>query len=170
MRLSPLILIPLAVSVSGYCAPGCKPASGGGLASSNAPVSPKVIDRYVSDPALNRSWAVVVDCSHPGWPPHLIEVQYAGEGTTSTPTNPGMNPPNEPAPRAVIPAIQSGSRVELWSDGAPRIRLSGIALESAPVGKSIHVRAGLGLIPLRGIVRGPHSVELEANKAVRSEP
>ncbi len=168
MRLFPLFLIPLAVTVSGHCAPGCSPAS------ETAPSPKMLIDRYVSDPALHRSWGVIVDCDHPDWPPHLVEVrrlEVRPAGAVSGAML-GKQGKTEQIPQSDTgaPAVQSGSRVELWSDGAPRIRLSGIALESAPLGKSIHVRAGLGAVPLRGVVRGPHSVELEFSKTVRSEP
>lgn len=163
MRLLPAILISLLACAPSYGVPSCKPAS-------NAALPQGVVDRYLSDPALNRSWAVVVDCRHPGWPPRLQEARSPGESAGSMRVSPGTGQPNKPVAHAAIPAVQSGTRVELWSDGGSRIRLSGIAVESAKVGQPIHVRAGLGAVPLRGIVRGPHSVELEVGRTVRSEP
>jgi len=171
MRLFLLILSSLAFSASAYCAPGCSPAS----ETSPSPIlpSPAIIDRYVSDPALHRSWAVITDCVHPNWPPQLVEIRPGEARSAGTRNGPVRGKQVRGIEQTLQPdtqAIQSGWRVELWSDGPPRIRLSGTALESGSLGKLISVRAGLGAVPLHGIVRGPHSVELQVNKSVRSEP
>ena len=77
---------------------------------------------------------------------------------------------SQPVSPAQMPAVRFWSKVEVWSDGPPRIRLSGVALESAAVGKAVRVRAGLGWRPLEGIVRGPHSVELVGKVSDGKEP
>jgi hypothetical protein len=160
MRLSFLISVMLCLSAS---ASPCRQAPG-----SVSAIDRYLVDHYLSDPVLKRSWAVMIDCRHPGWPAQAVEVQAAGAGTRPLSVSQGMNtgPSARPAP-----AVHSGSRVELWSDGDARIRLSGIALESAIVGQPVRVRAGLGATPLSGTVRGAHSVELtEGSKTGRREP
>jgi len=115
-----------------------------------------VVDHYVFDAPLKRNWAIMIDCTHPNWPAQAIEVpSMEGEGLRMT-----ARATHSDALLLPAPVIVSGSPVELWRDGEASIRLAGVALESGVVGQSIRVRAGLGLKFLRGIVRGPHSVEL----------
>jgi hypothetical protein len=147
MRLTPIISAVASTALLCLCASAatCRQTPGSVL---------PIVDHYFSDPVLKRSWAVVIDCRHPGWPAQAVEVQSAGEEV-------------RPVPAAVHP----GYRVELWSDEGTHIRLSGIALESAIIGQTVHVRAGLGAVPLLGIVRGSHSVELiEGSKTGLREP
>ncbi len=63
------------------------------------------------------------------------------------------------------PGLIAGEAVRLWkqataSPGSASIELSGVAVESAPLGGKVRVRAGDPGVVLRGLVRGPHSVEL----------
>jgi hypothetical protein len=128
-----------------------------------------VVDHYRFDAELKLSWAAMVDCRHPEWPARLVIVDAVPDEHGGR-RNPGGSMPADRAVTAPI-RIASGSRVDVWRGGEQQIRLSGVAVESAMVGQPIHVRAGLGNTPLRGIVRGPHSVELtEENKAGWREP
>ena len=117
-----------------------------------------VVDHYVFDAALKRSWAVMIDCRHPNWPAQAVEVPSREAEAASM----SAHAIQARSSRLDAAVIASGSRVELWQDGDASIRLTGVALESGKVGQSIRVRAGLGFKFLRGIVRGPHSVELAA--------
>jgi hypothetical protein len=159
MRILSLAAIPVLTFVLPFCLgaseSACRQAS-----SSPSVVDSMVVDHYVFDPALRRSWAVMINCRHPGWPAQAVEIQSARLGVERARTSPAAITTQIAVPQVAVPAIKFGSRVELWRDGAAHIRLSGIALESAIVGQPIRVRAGLGSNPLRGIVRGPHSVEL----------
>ncbi|HEX3472917.1 MAG TPA: hypothetical protein VHT28_17190 [Silvibacterium sp.] len=151
---------PLCLGASGSVCKQTKPAF-----SSTSAIDSIVVDHYVFDATLKRSWAVMIDCRHPDWPAQAIEIRPAVS------TSPAASAALATAPRPSIPVIRSGSPVELWQDGKAHIQLSGIAMESAIVGQSIQVRAGLGSSLLRGIVRGPHSVELtEDNTTGRREP
>ena len=115
----------------------------------------EIVDHYISDAALRRSWAVMIDCRHPSWPARAIEIPYSG-------TAAGLAASAEPAKalKSAAAAVRSGSWVEVWSEGEVQIHLSGVALESAALGQPVEVRAGMGSNRLRGIVCGPHSVEL----------
>lgn len=141
--------------------PVCEPLS-------KSPPSPSlVIDHYVTDSVLKRTWALVIDCGHPHWPPRIRDVPSGAD----TAARPQTNPPSVTSASARSPDVQRGSRVKLWSEGPPAIRLSGIALESAVVGQQIKVRAGLDVNPLCGKVSGPGSVKLIGNdKICRREP
>ncbi len=128
-----------------------------------------VVDHYRFDAELKLSWAAMVDCRHPEWPARLVIVDAVPDERGGR-RNPVGGMPEDRAAAAPI-RIASGSRVDVWRVGEQQIRLSGVALESAMLGQLIHVRAGLGNAPLRGIVRGPHSVELaEENKTGWREP
>jgi len=163
MRAIFLALTLLFMRTQGYCLadkkPPCEPLS------RFAPSSPFVIDHYIRDSVLRLTWAIVIDCGHPHWPPRIREVPSVANAASPVP-----NPPVEMASER-LPRIQRGSRVELWSEGPPAIRLSGVALGSAFLGQQIRVRAGLGVNPLCGIVSGPHSAELIGNdKKCQREP
>jgi len=55
----------------------------------------------------------------------------------------------------------AGARVHLWKqDSRVRIELAGVALESGAIGRPVRVRMPAAGQVLRGIVRGPGSVEL----------
>ncbi|WP_446742367.1 hypothetical protein [Silvibacterium acidisoli] len=56
--------------------------------------------------------------------------------------------------------VRAGTAVDLWSGTGAAIHVKSVALETAQVGQPIHVRGVLGTAALRGIVRGPGSVEL----------
>lgn len=61
----------------------------------------------------------------------------------------------------MAPLVRAGMRVTVWRSGEEaEVRMAGTALEAGGRGASILVRAGLGNATLRGIVRGPGSVEL----------
>ena len=130
-------------------------------------VANEVVDHYVADAALGRRWAIVVDCRHPGWPPHAVAAagSVAGKAEASSLANRAAAS-SEPAELVV----QAGSQVELWSDSPARIRLSGIALQSGRLGQWISVKTRVQPVALHGIVRGPDSVELEAGAASGREP
>jgi len=165
MRLLLLVLALLWTHPRAYCLGGNNAACN--VLSKAALPSTIVIDHYVSDPALSRIWAMVIDCAHPGWPPRIEEMRSAID-------TPGRWPANSAAPVSVVataPRIERGARVELWSDGPPTIRLSGIALSSASLGEQIQVRAGMGVNPLCGKVTGSRSVQLiGSGRVCRREP
>lgn len=160
-----LTLILLSACARAYCFADKMPVC---ESFSKSPTSPSlIIDHYVTDFVLKRTWALVIDCGHPQWPP-LIRALPSGADTVARPQT---NPPPVTFASARSPDVQRGSRVELWSEGPPAIRLSGIALESAVVGQQIKIRAGLGVNPLCGKVSGPGSVKLIGNdKICRREP
>jgi len=61
------------------------------------------------------------------------------------------------------PTVESGSQVRIWRrDGVVAIDMAGIALESGGTGARIRVRVTPGGAVLRGTVRAPGSVELDA--------
>ena len=163
MRLLFLPLVLMLAHARSYCLSGERPVCSPALETPSSPLF--VIDHYVTDSALRRSWAIVIDCMHPQWPPELLEIR------SST----GTGPSQAMFPVAVNGAsssiVKQGTRVEVWSGGPTTIRLSGIALESAALGQPIKVRAGLGIRPLCGRVRGENSVQLMGNDSVcRREP
>jgi hypothetical protein len=165
---SPSIVILFVLSASFcICAAGatCKNATNA-PAPSDLVASDPAVDHYIFDPVLKRSWAVMTDCRHPAWPAHAVEMQMNRgemERLLAAPAKAG-------GPQISAPIVASGSRIEVWRDGEARIRLSGIALEAAAMGQPIRVRAGLGSTPLRGIVRGPRSVELTEDSRLESAP
>ncbi|HZD50377.1 MAG TPA: flagella basal body P-ring formation protein FlgA, partial [Silvibacterium sp.] len=145
----------------GLCFAAAQPACR--MSHDSGSVVPRTVDHYLSDPVLGRKWAVMVDCRHPGWPPRAVEVPLGLLGTRAE-MRPATDWPRAPRSRAATPAVESGARVELWSEGAASIHLSGVALDSASVGQEIRVRAGVNGKALRGVVRGPRSVELDFNR------
>lgn len=142
-----LLLTAAMLAASTACAGPCHPASGAVLGSS--------VDHYLFDPILKRSWAVVLDCRHPERPASLLPVA----GTAQDPAA-GAEIGGNAGGR---PWLRAGSRVRVWRaerDGGLRIQLSGIVIESAPLGVAVRVRAGERGVILHGIVRGADSVEL----------
>jgi len=128
-----------------------------GPAEKGAPAESKdVVDHYFFDAALKKNWAIKVDCAHPERPGTIIEAD-SGPGESHQQAAP------IPASKLQSEFIRAGSTVEIWKTGNAQIRLVGTALDSAPIGQSIRVRAGLGSHVLRGIVRGADSVELTGN-------
>jgi len=119
-----------------------------------------VVDHYLVDPVLKRSWTVVVDCRYPQRPPSLTEVRDRPAG--SQPAAPRSS--NERAGLAGASSakvwLRAGTPVRIWRNGAVRIQLSGRAVESALVGAEVMVRSADTGALLRGIVRGANSVEL----------
>jgi hypothetical protein len=126
------------------------------------------VDHYVYDASLKRDWEVLVDCEHPGAPARM---KLAPEGTHITRAASAARV--EQGPKAAPPAansqlapvvIRTGADVEVSSaPGSPaRILLSGTAMEMGRAGQDIRVRINASGRFLRGVVRGPHSVELAA--------
>jgi Chaperone for flagella basal body P-ring formation len=120
--------------------------------------SKDVVDHYFFDAPLKKDWAVKVDCAHPERPGMISEVDL-GPGESHQKAALISAPKLKPETQL----IRAGSMVEIWKTGNAQIRLVGTALDSAPIGQSIRVRAGLGNHVLRGIVRGADSVELTGN-------
>lgn len=118
-----------------------------------------VVDHYFFDAALKKDWAVKVDCAHPERPGMIVAADSVSEEIH-------QKAASIPAPRSEMQFVRAGSMVEIWKTGNAQIRLVGTALDSAPIGQSIRVRAGLGNRVLRGIVRGTDSVELTGNNAM----
>lgn len=124
-----------------------------------------MVDRYFFDPTLKREWTVTVDCAHPERPGTMTESNAPRrENSHRRAAAAGAASPG-------VAIVRAGSKVELWRSGNALIRLSGVALQSAPVGRPILVRAGWGNGLLHGIVRGPGSVELAENQGMQwSQP
>jgi hypothetical protein len=103
----------------------------------------------VADAATGQAWQRVVDCEHPERPARLVPVSKPAQ--QASPTAGG---------HAAREEVRAGSTVDLWSSTAAGLHVKSVALETAPVGQPIHVRGVMGTTTLRGIVRGPSSVEL----------
>ena len=118
------------------------------------------VHHYLFDAGLNRSWAILEDCAHPGAPWTALEL--GGEEKKAVISSPL---PHSSMPGRTLPEILAGASVRLWRrSGTALINLNGVALENGIQGTSIRVRLDLtanasGKV-LRGIVRGPGSVEL----------
>lgn len=147
------------------------------------------VDHYVYDASLKREWKVLVDCDDPGAPTRMElapkgasqPARGAANGATintgararSSAPNPARTLARSPEPAPAIDAegsrrpstlVKAGSAVEVTGapNAAVRILLAGTAMQDAPLGRPVRVRLGLSGQFVRGIVRGPHSVELVA--------
>lgn len=160
----------------------CTGAQGGELAGGR-------IEASLHDATVGRDWLRVRSCAHPEWPPRWLPAP-AGVRSQSD-SRSGLQPASRPGAlagaagldRLLTPdrspetdtetdiethmethtdalPVRAGMPVMLWLDGSARIRLSGIATQSAKLGASVVVRCGSDRL-LRGVVRGPGSVELE---------
>lgn len=115
--------------------------------------------RYLYDATLHRSWAVERDCDHPERPAWLAPMEGVAD-QTNPPTETTALPAISPAAEARV-WVRGGSRVLVWrTSGDVQIQLTGVAVESAPLGAELAVRIGMQGAVIRGIVRGPDSVEL----------
>lgn len=115
-------------------------------------------DHYITDTILHRRWAVVMDCRHPERPWTLREVVW--EKKASAVTVRKTETEKSGHGRQLIPA---GAKVRIWRNaGGASIELSGIALDTADLGQTIHVRTGPRGTVLEGKVSGAGSVELSA--------
>jgi len=157
-----LLLMAGLPAIDAVAAPGACPAS--------RDVSPATwVDHYLFDPVFRRSWAVVRDCRYPAGPLQLVPVDgqpavpAAGHGRKGMGEASGAGAVDLARPASLRQWVLSGSRVRLWETGAARIQLSGIAVESAPPGAEVTVRAGDRGVLLRGLVRGADSVELDGS-------
>jgi hypothetical protein len=157
------------------------------------------VHHYLYDPALKQLWAVVIDCRHPQWPAALEPIETTMETpmetlmkttmgtpmettmgrTVATPAEGVFRTPGAAAVTAISgkgsPGLIAGEAVRLWkqataSPGSASIELSGVAVESAPLGGKVRVRAGDPGVVLRGLVRGPHSVELLEGRPSWQQP
>ncbi|MFT4111557.1 flagella basal body P-ring formation protein FlgA [Silvibacterium sp.] len=116
------------------------------------------IEAVIHDAVLDRDWLRLRDCAHPEWPPRLRLANDAERRMASAsgiPVYESLGLGLDAGPLVV----RAGMQVTVWRDGSARIRLAGTATQSARLGESIVVRCGTGWL-LRGIVRGPGSVEL----------
>lgn len=152
----------------------CQAAPGGA-----APQSRWEVDRYVYDASLQRDWEVLVDCDHPDAPARM-ELAPKGARTpgksaacgadaaqsSKKPAGRQRSPQSERLARDSQPPIvlKAGAAVEVTSPpNAPaQILLAGVAMQTALLGQPIRVRLSASGRFIRGIVRGPHSVELVA--------
>jgi hypothetical protein len=143
-----------------------------------------------TDYALGNSWAILANCIHPemprlavaidvhgverhaeanlprDWQSFAAQGEFAAQGGLARVALKGGTTLVKPSDaRAVLPppAVQAGGNVRLRRDDqSAHVDLAGIALESGRTGDSIRVRVMPGGIPLRGIVRAPGWVELQA--------
>ena len=143
--------------------PACKQSANSG----SAPLG--TAQRFVYDPMLKRTWAILTDCRHSDWPPQAAEVVQppdAHQRKTLTATHLLAAKTST----AMLQTVQPGSRLDLWAESPARIRLSGIALERATTGQPIRVRVERMNTILYGVVSGPHSVRLEFNTSTWRRP
>lgn len=120
------------------------------------------VERYLYDATLHRSWAMVRDCSHPERPAWLLPTDDAipDAAMSQAGTVELQERPHAAYAKTGV-WVRGGARVVLWrTSGDVQIQLTGIALESAPLGAELAVRIGMQGAVVRGIVRGPDSVEL----------
>ncbi len=111
----------------------------------------------VRDWSLHREWLVTCNAEHPERPASLVEVPW------TTPTRDSLVGARRGAAgeNTSAPEVRRGMRVTLWRhEETADVHLSGIALGTACRGQKVKVRAGLGVVLLEGIVRGPELVEL----------
>lgn len=114
------------------------------------------------DRLMNRSWAVLISCEHPGYPAALL------------PLNDSLS--SKPLHKAAQPVIHAGEAIVLFRRAnSLHMELAAIAEESGAIGSRIRVHlqplvhggpnaeTAFSAAPptLRGLVRGPHQVELE---------
>ena len=126
------------------------------------------VDHYVYDASLKRDWEVLVNCDHPGAParmklaPEGAHIPRAANAASVEQEPRSLQPVTNSQPAPVV--IRAGADVEVSSaPGSPaRILLSGTAMEMGRAGQEIRVRINASGRFLRGVVRGPHSVELAA--------
>jgi hypothetical protein len=112
------------------------------------------------DFALGNAWTVYANCAHPEMP--RLAVADGGQSESGWP-EPAFPARSRAAPAAAAPVVAAGAQVRLWKrDGVAAIDLQGAALESGAAGARIRVRVAPGGKVLRGTVRGPGSVELDA--------
>jgi len=130
------------------------------------------------DYTLGRTWTVLVSCGHPEMPRLAIDpgAPQSGEladrglaiaGPALVPqTTEALSPSPSLRYASATPSpparpVLAGSRVRLWKqDSQVRIEMAGVALESGGIGVPVRVRMPVGGQVLRGVVRGPGSVEL----------
>jgi hypothetical protein len=103
----------------------------------------------VTDAATGQGWQRILDCEHPEQPARLIPVSKSELHTLPA-----------AAAHAAREEVRAGSTVNLWSGAGAVMHVKSVALENALVGQPVHVRGVMGSATLRGIVRGPGSVEL----------
>jgi hypothetical protein len=115
----------------------------------------------IRDWGLHLAWTVERDCNHPERPATLVEVPWSA-GNSAPASGRNSTEENTPLP---APEVRSGMRVTLGRRGAmAEIHLYGTALRTARLGESVVVRAEWSGALLRGEVRGPGLVELDAVK------
>jgi hypothetical protein len=123
----------------------------------------------IFDYALRREWAVYASCAHPEAPRVAVALDRnddRNEGRNESRAGaPGRGAAAESAAFAPPPppVVRSGARVRLWRRSATAsVELAATALEDGAAGAAIRVRTADGGAILRGRVRAPGSVELEA--------
>lgn len=125
--------------------------------------------RYFYDAILHRSWAVERDCDHPESPEWLVPVD--GIADEANPQAKSLHESSSMAGTGARVWVRGGSHVLVWrTSGNVQIQLTGIALESAPLGAELAVRIGAEGGVVHGIVRGPGSVELLPGSPQWSQP
>lgn len=110
------------------------------------------------DPVLNRQWAVIASCEHPGSPTFAVPLN------SPIPNSSGAASVLHDAAPAVVHA---GEVIQAWQQGANlRIEVAGRAEESGAIGSRIRIRvlrtepeSGEPLT-VTGIVRGRGNVEI----------
>jgi hypothetical protein len=126
--------------------------------------------RYLDDAALNRRWAVMIDCAHPNYPASIVSVSGASVTGARIP-EPLQTPMRKTAFEAPPPVVTAGMRVVLWSEESRAVmRFTGTALAAARTGETVRVRVGFEGRVLTGVVRGPGSVELVPAAAHEGKP
>lgn len=141
-------------------------------AATKASKSDWVLDHYVRSASQGREWAVMVDCNHPGAPERMqlvpgwrpVKVTKPADGRNAIDTS--SHSPEPVAPTAII---RAGSPVVVVNapGAAMTMRLTGVAVDSAPVGSVIRVRLQAFHALIDGVVLAQGKVQLIA--AVHSQ-
>jgi hypothetical protein len=170
-----LFLIVVACALAGCCveAQAVKPSAkrGGGAGTFSLQGCWRV-DHYVYDVQLHRSWAVLLDCDHPGEPSRMVLIPGSAkvpEPKSIKMEQMGSLPQREPgfslrgqmrAPAQ--PEIRTGEDVQVVSrqGSSAAFLLAGTAEETALSGHTIRVRLKVNGAMVRAAVCGPHLVVL----------
>jgi Chaperone for flagella basal body P-ring formation len=123
-------------------------------------------DAVLTDRGLDRVWAIEQNCAHPERPPRLVELLRNDAGPQAQgPLAGGSQRPVKPES---VAHIRAGDRVTLDRRGTDAsVHLTGVALSAGAMGQTIAVKAGLGAVPLEGVVVGPGYVELKPARGRR---
>ncbi len=138
-------------------------AEDGGWASSAAqPAGRYQVVRYISDPVLHASWAVIADSKHPEIPPRMVVADSLPAPSIAIPDNGRLSRENsQSACRSGAPIVRAGDALTVSStQPGVVVSLEAVALGSGCIGDVIAVRVPVSGSQLRASVQSPGSVAL----------